>query len=108
MIKPEWVGTIRKIEPLLMADSAKFQMINTEGIKSRMKEYKEYKQNEITEKKRIEDVKKNSMGKCKECGNYIPNTAVRGKDYHIFPIGLICQRCNRDPDKREKWMQRNK
>ena len=108
-LHPQWKKLIPDLEKFISSYSPDQNSINIDEINKRNEAYKKFCDTEKAYFESQEDLKKNSIGKCQECGNYIPNTAERGKNYHKFPIGLICQRCNRrDPDKRKKWIQRKK
>ena len=79
-------------------------------LRRRGNEYKRYyerlkKQLSFVRKKEDE-----SIGRCRHCGKLIINTAIRGRDYHKFTIGLICNscRCSATKELMKKWMHKNK
>lgn len=62
-------------------------------------------------KKQVEAVRKKeeeAIGRCSHCGNLVTNSPIRGKHYHKYHVGLICDHCKRTATKEMliKWMDR--
>ena len=102
-----WIDTIKLVEPIIIHSHNQDQT-NDQNIKIRMDKYRVYCKKAKAELERIEEIKKNSIGECKNCGVLISMAAIRGLDYHIFPIGIICNLCDKRSDDKSKWIHFNK
>ena len=103
-----WIKIIESLQDFLSSGSFGTNSIDMIGINKRMDTYKDFCFREKADFDAIEDLKKNSIGQCQECKKYIRKNSTRGKDYHKYPIGLICNLCNKKANDRTKWMHANK
>ena len=108
-INPRWSKIVKQLEPILLERINENGCIDIEAMDERMKKYNHFSSKATEERRAIQEKENNSMGKCYKCDKFILKTAVRGEDYHKFPIGLICGTCNRNySEMRHLWMQAKK
>ena len=76
-------------------------------IKKRKDRYEAFYKSEGEHIKLISEIERNKTGNCHQCGLIIKGEAKLGKDYHSFPIGLICHQCKIRlwREKGTEWMQ---
>ena len=104
IINPSWISILKIFESLL----SRFSSNNIlSEISRRSNAYTRYKDEVESERSTYLKLKKGSVGECHECKKLIRADAIRGKDYHKYHIGLICDRCNRlaDNDKIREWIK---
>lgn len=106
-LHPQWKNMIPDLVKFISSYSHDQNTINIDEINKRNEAYKNFCDKEKAHFESQEELKKNSIGQCKECGNYIRQDAERGKHYHKFPIGLICDRCDRRESDKRKWIHTN-
>jgi hypothetical protein len=106
-IHPKWIDLMKNIESILLENFKGSEPIDLQGIETRMHRYRQHCRKEKAELEKIEEFKRNALGNCHTCDRLIMKNEKRGKAYHKYPIGLICDKCFRDPNKdSSKWMQR--
>lgn len=72
--------------------------------------YQDYCKTVKARLQKVKDEEKNAIGRCYHCNKLIRKNSARGKDYHKFNIGLICNTCKLQATKRKmlQWMHQNK
>lgn len=105
-LNPEWVESFKLFEPILLEKISNINSVNMAAIDKRIDLYKRFSSRALDERRTIQEKENNSMGKCAECNNFVPKTAIRGEGYHKYPIGLICGRCDKraSVEKRRTWI----
>lgn len=56
------------------------------------------------------ELEKTKIGNCYNCNKIIPKGSKRAKDYHKYPVGLVCTHCDKTAPKetRRKWIHLSK
>lgn len=102
-----WIQFIKNNESILSENFKASDPIDFKGIDMRMNRYRQYCEKEKAALQAIENLKKNAIGKCENCDEFIFKNHVKNTDYYKYPIGFICHRCweyEKDQKKRTKWI----
>jgi hypothetical protein len=104
IINPYWHSMLKIFDKILSRFTTKERLGD---INRRFNAYTLYKETIESERSTYLKLKNDSIGKCYNCTKLIRVGSIRGKHYHKYPIGLICNRCNKtaDIDKMREWRQ---
>jgi hypothetical protein len=101
-LQDEWKTPIQ----VLSKHSTRFLKPHIESkIRERGRRYELEMENIENERALYLKLKKDCIGRCHNCNKIIRAGSKRGKHYHKYPIGIICDRCNKtaDIDKMREW-----